>query len=332
MHHIESSGLVNYALKNGGSIKPLIISSDLTGGTGLMNPSVFVDKDEQILVNVRHVNYTLYHSENKGFPHFWGPLQYIHPEDDMNLRTENFMCKLNKDLIVTDSYPVQMVYEQEPVWNFVGLEDARLFRWDDKLYICGVRRDHIDNKGTGRMSLSEIKIEDGRCVEVSRETVPGPGEDKTYCEKNWMPILDMPYHFIKWTNPTEVVKYDPKKKTTKSVVLDEEKKYQFPRDLRGGSQVIEFEGHYIAFTHEVFLYNDILGRKDGKYMHRLIVWDKEWNIDNYSKEFSFMKGEIEFVTGLADYGDDLLITFGYQDNSAFILKMPKKIIFDMLVK
>jgi GR25 family glycosyltransferase involved in LPS biosynthesis len=35
-----------------------------------------------------------------------------------------------------------------------------------------------------------------------------------------------------------------------------------------------------------------------------------------------MGGEIEFCCGLAKYQDNLLITFGFQDNAAYILKMP----------
>ena len=53
---------VKTVLDNNGTIKPLIISEELTGGTGLCNPSVYVDGD-RILINIRHVLYNLYHSE-----------------------------------------------------------------------------------------------------------------------------------------------------------------------------------------------------------------------------------------------------------------------------
>ena len=54
------------AIEQGGSIHPLIIDPKLTGGLGLMNPSVFVDGDK-VMVNLRSVNYTFYHSEEKLF-------------------------------------------------------------------------------------------------------------------------------------------------------------------------------------------------------------------------------------------------------------------------
>ena len=46
------NNFVKLALDNGGYIKPLIIPSDLTGGTGLMNPSIFIDEDDIIKVNL----------------------------------------------------------------------------------------------------------------------------------------------------------------------------------------------------------------------------------------------------------------------------------------
>ena len=38
-----------------------------------------------------------------------------------------------------------------------------------------------------------------------------------------MPIIDMPWHFVKWCNPVEVVKYDPETRTTTTVVHDADK-------------------------------------------------------------------------------------------------------------
>jgi hypothetical protein len=322
---IDKNGLVNWILKNGGSIHPLIVDSKLTNGTGLMNPSVFIN-DGKILVNIRHVNYTLYHAEHNIFNHHYGPLQYLHPEDDMTLRTQNFLAYLNDDLSVEKIHKVETSkLDVKPIWHFIGLEDARLFKWDKKMYLCGVRRDD-NNTGSGRMELSEIEIREDSVVEVNRHKVPAPPPDSSYCEKNWMPILDMPYHFVKWTNPTEIVKFNLVDGSSMTSHLDETRKIHIPKDQRGGSQVIPWKGGHMAVTHEVDLYNDPLGRKDGKYRHRFILWDDEWNIIKFSREFSFMMAKIEFCAGAAVLGDDLLISFGYQDNSSYILKTPISLI------
>ena len=64
MNFVDSfaKSVLNY----GGSIHPLIINSKLNNGLGLMNPSIFIDNGK-IIVNLRAVNYTFYHSEEKLF-------------------------------------------------------------------------------------------------------------------------------------------------------------------------------------------------------------------------------------------------------------------------
>lgn len=326
---IGKFGLVNYVINSGGSIHPLIIPAEYTNGTGLLNPSIFVDGDN-LLVNIRHVNYTLYHSENKKFQHLWGPLQYLHPENDITLRTWNYLGVLNDDLSLKKFNKVDTSnLDVTPIWHFIGLEDARLFRWNKKLYLCGVRRDTTTN-GQGRMELSELEINDDSVKEITRTRIPTPLPDEAYCEKNWMPIIDQPYSYVKWSNPTQVVHYDLKTGITETVHLDESKFISNQPDFRGGSQVIPYGDYYLALIHEVNLFNSEVGRKDGTYRHRFLVWDKNWNIVKFTDAFSFMKADIEFCSGAAFYKEDLLLSFGYQDNCAFILKVPKDILKDVI--
>lgn len=342
MHDLRLYGLATFALNRGGSIHPITLPPELTNETGIMNPSIFIHNGK-ILLNIRHVNYTLYHSEGKKFPHVWGPLQYIHPENDVTLRTHNVICELDADMNVLSYGRIKMNLDTAPTWNFIGLEDGRLFSWDNRLFLCGVRRDCYDDKGKGRMEMCEIEFIDGEWQEISRNPIPAPGKNDTYCEKNWMPILDMPWHFLKWTNPTEIVKYDIENRTTTTVVLDETKKYPFPRDIRGGSQVIRINDQQrLAITHEVDLFKDAFGRKDGHYVHRALIFDNDWNIVHYTNDFHFMgyqvdsvtgyQYNIEFVTGIAFLNGNVLISYGFQDNGTFILRIPEKAFYEFLTK
>ena len=45
-----------------GNIKPLILPSEETNGTGICNSSLLVENDKIHLI-MRHVEYTIYHSE-----------------------------------------------------------------------------------------------------------------------------------------------------------------------------------------------------------------------------------------------------------------------------
>lgn len=317
---ILKNGLVKYALDNGGNIMPLLIDSNLTGGTGLMNPSVFVSHNGEIIVNIRHVNYTLFHSESKVFQHQYGPLQYLHPENDRHLRTANYVCKLKQDLSLKNARKIDMQLDKTPLWEFIGLEDARLVFWDGEMYLSGVRRDTTTN-GQGRIELSKIVRKGDAIIEIARTRIPSPSNDDSYCEKNWMPVLDKPFTWVKWTNPTEIVTYNPGSKTISSIV--KEKVLSISHDIRGGSQVVKIDNRYIAICHDVDLYKSEGGNKDGLYRHRLVVWDEDFNIMDISERFDFMGADIEFCCGLAVSKNDLLITFGFQDNAAFILQMPK---------
>ena len=326
--------LCKTVLSQGGSIIPLLISPEHSKGLGLMNPSILIDKG-RILLNLRNINYTLYHCEGEQlFNNRWGPLSYLHPEHDMHLRTYNFMCELNIDSLEIKNYCLTdtSTFDKPPLWEFVGLEDARLVRWDDKLYQCGVRRDTTPN-GVGRMELSEIEEvvpETGKCKwkEISRTRIEPPGPP-TYCEKNWMPVLDMPFHFVKWCNPTQVVKVNLETKQSETVYLGKNTIEGY-NDFRGGSQVLKWKDYRIALLHEVNLFKNKLQQKDARYTHRFITWDKDWNIVKISDSFSLMDGEIEFGCGLTFYQNDILITFGFQDNAAYILRIPEHMIEEVL--
>lgn len=315
---------------SGGKLSPIVIPHGLTAGTGLMNPSILIDNDGDILVNLRHVNYTLYHSENtQKFPSPWGPLAYLHPEQDQRLATENYICRLDKNFNLINHTRVQMLELHKPIWEFHGLEDCRIVQWEGNYYIIGVRRDTTEN-GQGRMEYSRIDLnkDNWTATEVSRVRIPAPGENKTYCEKNWMPILDKPYHFVKWSMPTEVVKADPNEPKTEQVILKDTPRA--PKDQRGGSQVVKWGNYYITFTHEVDLWKNYLKQKDAIYRHRMIVWDQDFNFVGLTKAFSFLDARIEFAVGAAILGEDLLITFGFQDNVAFVLQVPNKVMNDLL--
>lgn len=322
--------LAKKALQAGGVVKPMIIPSSETGGSGLCNPSVFID-GEDILVLVRNVNYDFFHLEHgKNFPNWatsW--LIYLHREDDVRLATKNHLVKLNKDLdIIWHKVVDTSALDVEPIWEFVGLEDARLFRWDGKLFISGVRRDTTTD-GQGRMELSEIQIHSDNVYEVSRSRIEVPFHPDSYCEKNWMPILDKPFHYIKWPNPTQVVEVDSSLTSCK-VVHESDFTVQDSYGFRGGSQVVKIPQGYLGIVHETNFHYNEHKTKNAAYPHRFVIWDNDFKIIKTSENFHFMDSEVEFCCGLADYGDNFLITYGHQDNTAYIMSIPKETVYGFI--
>jgi hypothetical protein len=327
----KEKNLVKLSIKHGGFIKPLLIPNKDTGGTGLCNATVFIDEKEGIIVNIRHVGYIMHHVEfNQKYWGMWGAMQYMNPEDFLYLETTNYLCHLDNELDQIDYHKIDTTkYDKKPLWDFIGQEDVRIFRWDNKFYTCGVRRD-IDTIGTGRMEMCEVIPNGDSFKEITRDRIEVP-EKGIYLEKNWMPVLDMPYHFVRHADPIELVKVDCKNKNCK-VIIKKSKNQKIANkldncDLRGGSQVIPFGEYRLCITHEVFFpWHPVGNGKDAHYYHRFLFYDKDWNIVKISKRFKFMDAMIEFNCGLAEREDDLIITFGYQDNAAYILSMPKVVL------
>jgi len=331
LSRFPNRNLVKSVLENGGKIKPLLISPAESRGLGLCNPSVYIDKGEIWLI-LRNHNYTLYHCEyGQLFNSRWGPLTYVHPEHDQHLRTTNFLCRLNSDLDIEWYRKIDTsLLDQTPLWEFVGLEDARLVRWDDHLYAIGVRRDTTTN-GQGRMELSELEVTGDQVKEIGRYRIEHPQDPNWYCEKNWMPVVDMPYHFIHWTNPAVLIECDIKTlKSWRAREVDESQKVEGLPFLRGGSQVIRWKDYYLCLVHDCDLMQNTIGQKDARYMHRFVVYDLNWNTVKIGEIFSFMDGEIEFAAGMTEWKNDLLISFGFQDNCAFILQVPERMIGGLL--
>ena len=308
----------------GGDIVPLFINNDEISGTGLCNPSIFID--DKIRLILRHVEYSLYHSETeKHQSDLQGSLSYYHRDDVNELKTNNYYCELDENTLEIKSHHKidTSKLDVAPVWVFIGLEDARIVNWLNKYYLCGVRRDTTTN-GQGRMELSEIEINNSSVKEINRSRIEV--EDiNSYCEKNWMPVLTKPFHFVKWTNPTEIVKVNLE--TCKAeCVFNGSTIDSLYRDIRGGTALIDwYDNTYLCITHETdFVLEDINGHKNVDYYHRFIIFNDDFTIKYISDYFNFMCGRVEFCIGLTEYNGDILITFGFQDNGSYLLKINKE--------
>ena len=325
------NNLAKIVLDLGGDIYPLIIESQYK--TGLLNPSIFLYNDK-LLLNVRHVQYVLYHSENNQFfQSKWGPLAYLHPEHDQTLTTVNYLGEIENGIPKVSKVNTNDL-DIKPLWEFVGLEDVRIVVWEDKTWMCGVRRDTTTN-GQGRMEMSEVELVGAEYKEIRRYRLDTPNSSNTYCEKNWVPVNDKPFHFVKWSNPVEIVKVNLEEKAENGdykceQVFLSKKVLPLQRDLRGGTNLINWEEGYLMLTHEVNLFKSELKKKDAFYYHRFLYLNKDFEVEKISDVFNFMTGNIEFATGLVLKEEEVYITFGFQDNSAFMLKTSKDFVQGML--
>lgn len=239
----------------------------------------------------------------------------------------NHFAILNSDFEIEEKFIIDTSkFDVLPLCEYCGLEDARLVEWDNKMYLCGNNRYDFPISGRRRIYLSEVQIENGVMSEISRYCVPSPEANDSDLEKNWMPILDMPYHFVRWSDPTEIVKYDIEKNTT-TIVHKKEKNTKL-ENLRGSSQVISWEDGYLAVVHENY-YNQNTKWID-KTGHRFLFWDKDWNLIKVSNEFFFFNHGIEFCAGLIYQDNQFLLSISINEHENFIIKCPSSVVEEMM--
>lgn len=323
---------VKYCMSHGAVLTPLETDSLASGHLGLCNPSVLSDGDRTRLI-IRNVNFALWCNDDPyrmNSPH--GPLCYMTRKDDWFLRTRNFLCELSDDTLAYKLIDTSE-HDYEPVFEMAGHEDMRLVRWDGKLYGTGVQRDW-DERGVGRMHLSELDESTGK--ELSRVRIKAPGADDSYCEKNWMPVLDMPFHYVKWCTPLTLVRVDPESGESevlfeKEVDWNTENIQYDGTDIRGSSQVVEWGDYRVALVHRCRLwYNEKKQKSDTGYFTQFMVWDREWNLVRASEPFKFAEFGIEFTNGLAVRDGKFLIPFALQDNMCFLLSVDEAVVADFM--
>ena len=85
--------------------------------------------------------------------------------------------------------------------------------------------------------------------------------------------------------------------------------------FRGGSQLIAFDGGWLALVHEAGLRD-----KQRHYRHRFVWFDEATKLRGVSRPFFFAKRGVEFAAGLAWHPDGkrLVVTYGVEDSEAWI--------------
>lgn len=314
------TSFVNFCLRNSSTTKitPLHCSFSYPTPT-LCNPSICY-ADGEMYTNIRGVNYMLWNNENGTFDSICGPLLYITPNGYPKLLSENYIGKLNEE-------HVKIQWSSPDRWSFVGLEDIRLVYWEGKMYATGVRRDYWEN-GEGRMVLAEIDLDGNYRNEVVLDI-----EDEGFCEKNWMPIEDIPFHYVRWVNPFQIIRVDPRTGDCENVLYKEMPEHVYKDydgcQMRGSSQVIRVNDYYVALIHLCRLDRNQKNEKCScNYRHQFIVWDNDWNMVFLSKPFSFGDFDIEFTNGLAYKDGRFYIPFSLQDNMAWLLEIDDTLLED----
>jgi predicted GH43/DUF377 family glycosyl hydrolase len=219
-----------------------------------------------------------------------------------------------KNLSVTNITKLKYAGEVHPYVENIGLEDARLFVRDGKLYAVGVCMDKYQRSGANvHIALGEIRGDELFFTGLVKK----PHPERT--EKNWTvpEIATDVFDYI--YSPTQVLK-DGK-------LLGE---VEYHGLLHGGSQAILWEDGWLSFQHRVFRSNVVVPKTVRQYVNYAVKYNKEGFATEISQGFIlFGTNAVEFISGLVKSNDKLLVSLGIGDaESALALIDPTDLKFE----
>jgi tetratricopeptide (TPR) repeat protein len=283
-----------------------IAGPTLMPGYHITNPSIFINTSGQLVIVAREVNYTIRSN---------GSYDILDPNNVVRSRywtfTEGHGWHIDEEEPQRKNYPV--------VDNagIVGREDMRPFVWDgDEWYVC---------------TCADIRPDWRRQIVIADCWASGTFMPQQYeshiNQKNWCPITgNADMYFIYSADPTVILKLSKSIKQCEEVDEFRSTPLIALDHLRGGTQAIPFHDGYLYVTHEVQTFT----RRS--YMHRFVWLDDLFCVQKISEPFWLhAPREIEFAAGLVAHEGKLKLTFGYQDNEAWMAELDPEEVWALLL-
>lgn len=297
-------------LEKDDSYEHIILSNKCNNNLAKSNPSIIFNNNI-LFVNFRCIDYLSYISFNEKYVkniNGWISSNKVTSNNYIGYFEDNKLQKIFKKVNLSENYK----------FKYNGLEDAIFIKWDDVLYLCGTRCDIDDNKG--RFCIYELDNN----YNISNEIIVRDVNYINEIEKHWSPVEDMPFTFIKWNNPTEVVEVD---KNTGDII---ERTVQISESniqgLRGNCQTVKYKNGYLSIVHDTKRYFTKKSELIPSYKHYFVQYDRDFNIIRISNPFNFEVNDIEFCCGLQIYNNNIYISYSIYDTIPVLIKFNESLI------
>jgi len=267
------------------------------------NPSIARQGDALLLVQ-RAVNYRIDEQYAEG------DIRRYPTSDNAPIHTRNFLLRLDPDLSVRSAAEIRTPADMpEPGWPLVqGFEDLRPFVWRDALWCTACIRE-LNAEGWCEQVLARIVEDPAGDARLADWRVLRP-EGPQQHEKNWMPqVSGDVLNFIYLCDPTRIV-------DDQACTVEESSPAVRADQFRGGSQLLAFDGGWLALVHEA----RVLNGGGREYRHRFVWFDAASRLKRLTQPFCFHGHGVEFAAGLAWHpdGERLVVTYGIADSEAWI--------------
>lgn len=276
----------------------------------LFNPTIINHNGVAILL-VRSSNYYI----KDGFYHY--------VDGSEGIKTSYRLAYLENDMI-KDSGNMDLEEYPKNSYHVDGIEDLRLFTYNDKLMASGTILNHEGYNQIARVATVEINVESREIFDLKVLS----SVNRNRHEKNWMPILGTqePSWLYLCYSDRQLLSIKPS--DNGHIIYKHGPSPNIAKGFRGGSQVIPWNGGYLCIIHEVGIFDN----NQRVYSHRFLRLTNSLGVESWSNPF-FLKqrSTIEFAAGIMQYDGHVYVSFGVYDKSSHLLKLSSEDVKHLLV-
>lgn len=297
----------------------IYVTNDKTMCKTLFYPcnTTLVKYNDDYIVNVRYVNYLIYHNNEDNSCAYEGLYDnvsnvYITLNKYLKLNPnfeeiESKMLDINFDEVENKIQNRNYFLEDTTHEIVVGIEDVRLYNLNNVIKYIGSERVNLFNTlvvhgdyNFTNLNNANILYNNGLSFHIKEKVL------KT-CEKNWT-LFDLNNELLiiyKW-HPLQICSISGNNIFLKKEVNTPECFKKF----RGSTSGSKYNNNIWFLIHVV----DHSINKYNKYFHAFVILDDEGNLLKYSQLFVFEKYKIEFCTGLLVEEKNIIMTYSLNDN------------------
>jgi mannosyltransferase OCH1-like enzyme len=268
-----------------------------------------IDLSNNFLINIRWINYNYNENGSKKII----PKQWL-SRNSRYIVDENFN-QISDEIFLEENY-----LEQKNNIS-IGLEDIRIFKFNDKYYYNATR---FDNNRKIPSICSGIYNIDNNSYNLNKNIIL----PKMYnlnkiriCEKNWSFVnykneLCIVYNWF----PLQIGKIDYDKNEMNIIEI----KYNVPdffKDARGSTNGIKTDNEIWFIIHKSQTIEDNYNKTSTtyyNYQHFFAVFDLDMNLIRYSELFKFEDSKVEFCVGMIIKNDEMILSYSLLDTKSII--------------
>lgn len=257
----------------------------------------------QLVGCVRTVNF----SQHKG--------SYKSRDEDGKIRTRNFFVEFDKNLLPVLQGEISDNLERpKHEGHVLGLEDMRIVPFKGEWWFTATTLseypEHRPQQCIGRLTKNHATA---TCEVVKYHHLKG--DFNKHCEKNWLPFVHknellLIYH----CEPFTIVK--PDLNTGECKIISQKQHKSNLSNFRGSAPPIPYEDGYLFVIHEVSFVDW------RTYYHRVVKFDKDFNITAISRPFIFDHRGVEFCISVVYLNNMLIFGVGIEDEKAKMYFIP----------